>query len=289
MNRPETRPLLPQTTPMSQFSFAPPNMGVGDTKKSESELCAPLFAGADGAITDYVFVDEHNRHKRLKVMRACEGCRRRKIKCDAATTNSWPCAACVRLKLQCVPPTVNYNRTQMGSGSVSGHERVLDFADSSGDSGDESFMPMPRQMLQNVYQMQGHPEMMTTQAGYTSGMIAFSPSSYPDNVTSMPMSATAESFHSATSYQHHVGSTGSQHGEEAPSGHLSDVLGELKIDEKGMGKHYKGSLQSLADRRYSTLYLPAEKDAGRGTGLGRGRIQSPKRIDWPRYNGQDTA
>lgn len=53
---------------------------------------------------NYVFVDEHNRHKRLKVMRACEGCRRRKIKCDAATTNTWPCAACKRLKLPCVPP-----------------------------------------------------------------------------------------------------------------------------------------------------------------------------------------
>jgi hypothetical protein len=53
---------------------------------------------------NYVFVDEHNRHKRLKVMRACEGCRRRKIKCDAATTNTWPCSACVRLKLSCVRP-----------------------------------------------------------------------------------------------------------------------------------------------------------------------------------------
>ncbi|KAH7313527.1 hypothetical protein B0I35DRAFT_452010 [Stachybotrys elegans] len=53
---------------------------------------------------NYVFVDEHNRHKRLKVMRACEGCRRRKIKCDAATTNTWPCSACIRLKLHCVKP-----------------------------------------------------------------------------------------------------------------------------------------------------------------------------------------
>jgi hypothetical protein len=41
------------------------------------------------------------------VMRACEGCRRRKIKCDSATTNTWPCAACVRLKLTCIPPTLN--------------------------------------------------------------------------------------------------------------------------------------------------------------------------------------
>lgn len=43
-------------------------------------------------------------------MRACEGCRRRKIKCDSATTNSWPCAACTRLKLNCVPPTVSYEK-----------------------------------------------------------------------------------------------------------------------------------------------------------------------------------
>lgn len=43
-------------------------------------------------------------------MRACEGCRRRKIKCDAATTNAWPCAACTRLKLNCVPPTVSYEK-----------------------------------------------------------------------------------------------------------------------------------------------------------------------------------
>jgi hypothetical protein len=41
-------------------------------------------------------------------MRACEGCRRRKIKCDAATTNSWPCSACVRLKLTCLPPQLQY-------------------------------------------------------------------------------------------------------------------------------------------------------------------------------------
>src|SRR3954469_5159805 len=44
------------------------------------------------------------------VMRACEGCRRRKIKCDAATTNTWPCSACKRLKLTCVPPTVHYDK-----------------------------------------------------------------------------------------------------------------------------------------------------------------------------------
>ncbi|KAL2023263.1 hypothetical protein VTK56DRAFT_3386 [Thermocarpiscus australiensis] len=82
------RKLLPQTAQMGSFSFAPPayQQQPRETQKN------------------YVFVDEHNRHKRLKVMRACEGCRRRKIKCDAATTNTWPCSACIRLKLHCVRP-----------------------------------------------------------------------------------------------------------------------------------------------------------------------------------------
>lgn len=51
-------------------------------------------------------------------MRACEGCRRRKIKCDAATTNTWPCAACTRLKLTCVPPTVSYDKDSSTSPGI---------------------------------------------------------------------------------------------------------------------------------------------------------------------------
>ncbi|KAK2808336.1 hypothetical protein FQN49_008722, partial [Arthroderma sp. PD_2] len=71
---------------------------------------------------NYVFVDEHNRHKRLKVMRACNGCRKRKIKCDSATTNIWPCSACTRLKLVCIPPSIDQE------GEPSGHEQILDFS-----------------------------------------------------------------------------------------------------------------------------------------------------------------
>ena len=61
----------------------------------------------------YVFVDEYNRHKRLKVMRACDGCRKRKIRCDGALQNGpWPCGACIRLKLKCVPPTLDQDDDQ---------------------------------------------------------------------------------------------------------------------------------------------------------------------------------
>ncbi|KAK5992484.1 hypothetical protein PT974_05891 [Cladobotryum mycophilum] len=91
-NDPTVRRILPQDSQSAQnnqmgsFTFAPQQFPQRETQKN------------------YVFVDEHNRHKRLKVMRACEGCRRRKIKCDAATTNTWPCSACIRLKLHCVRP-----------------------------------------------------------------------------------------------------------------------------------------------------------------------------------------
>ncbi|KAF1949084.1 hypothetical protein CC80DRAFT_280963 [Byssothecium circinans] len=106
------RPLLPQTAQMQSFTFAPP-LAPRENQRN------------------YVFVDEHNRHKRLKVMRACEGCRRRKIKCDAATTNSWPCAACIRLKLNCVPPTVSYDKDYNPSNSTQTFEletKPLDYA-----------------------------------------------------------------------------------------------------------------------------------------------------------------
>ncbi len=69
-------------------------------------------------------------------MRACEGCRRRKIKCDAATTNTWPCSACIRLKLHCVPPTVNYDRDFPPNGQGFEPERV---EYESGGSGDDDY------------------------------------------------------------------------------------------------------------------------------------------------------
>ncbi|KAK3675729.1 hypothetical protein LTR78_004370 [Recurvomyces mirabilis] len=69
----------------------------------------------------YVFVDEYNRHKRLKVMRACDGCRKRKIKCDGALQNGpWPCGACTRLKLKCAPPTLDPDEDQDGLSATSG-------------------------------------------------------------------------------------------------------------------------------------------------------------------------
>ncbi|EFR01979.1 hypothetical protein MGYG_04981 [Nannizzia gypsea CBS 118893] len=55
-------------------------------------------------------------------MRACNGCRKRKIKCDSATTNIWPCSACTRLKLVCIPPSIDQDS------EPAAHEQILDFS-----------------------------------------------------------------------------------------------------------------------------------------------------------------
>ncbi|KAG7102877.1 hypothetical protein HYQ44_016965 [Verticillium longisporum] len=112
---------------MSSFSFAPQQYPQRETQKN------------------YVFVDEHNRHKRLKVMRACEGCRRRKIKCDAATTNTWPCSACIRLRLHCVRPNGQYDGTS-DSGAYDSSPTATDYADAG--QLQDSFRQMPMQQQQ---------------------------------------------------------------------------------------------------------------------------------------------
>ncbi|KAL8649566.1 MAG: hypothetical protein Q9210_004320 [Variospora velana] len=64
----DARHTLPQDFPMQSFAFAPPNLGVGDNKKSKRGNTYDITSrlGLCSHSLDYVFVDEHNRHKRLK-------------------------------------------------------------------------------------------------------------------------------------------------------------------------------------------------------------------------------
>ena len=217
-------------------------------------------------------MDEHNRHKRLKgmlinyllgttaytgvfiVMRACEGCRRRKIKCDAATTNTWPCAACVRLKLQCVPPSLNYDRVHGGGGSF---ESVLDFDHSSASGEDE----------QHGHQLDGPPyydfgdstdSLHNTQAMYSQSLPNFNGPATTDAslhqpdftygpATPMPMTLP-ESYRSHAAYQNikHKPRLPAQDntdwkGEQCSAADLSDVMGELNIKENGVGMYCRST------------------------------------------------
>ena len=184
------------------------------------------------------------------VMRACEGCRRRKIKCDAATSNQWPCAACVRLKLHCVPPTVNYERTHSNGGRLTGLESVLDF-DTSNGSGEEDYHPQTG--VQHYYDGVPNPQdMQPSHGSFNNGMGAFHTPPYSDRAPSMNDSfyddvpginlRPEQSFQEPPSYAQVNGAavpTGLNGSvwttEQFSAAELSDVLGELKINENGEG------------------------------------------------------
>lgn len=78
-NDPTARRLLPQTSQMGSFSFAPPayQQQPRETQKSAPSVKLLKKKKTHQSVVkvltrcaDYVFVDEHNRHKRLKGMRS---------------------------------------------------------------------------------------------------------------------------------------------------------------------------------------------------------------------------
>ncbi|KAI0126893.1 hypothetical protein BJ170DRAFT_724536 [Xylariales sp. AK1849] len=222
------RRLLPQNSHLGQFSYAPPAyQQPRETQKN------------------YVFVDEHNRHKRLKVMRACEGCRRRKIKCDAATTNTWPCSACIRLKLHCVRPNGQYD----GSADSQPYET---------SRSDYETGPIPddfRQMSHSQSMMGGQHKagLYGAQAPYADGHNVYQTVAYPPPQTTQhsmhyttmpPVGVMDHSYAPASVFptppMHHQQSAHSESSPEsftqdhyAQNSDLSDLLGFLKVDERG--------------------------------------------------------
>ncbi|KAI9828650.1 MAG: hypothetical protein M1832_001753 [Thelocarpon impressellum] len=237
---------------MQSFSFAQPNVGPRENQKN------------------YVFVDEHNRHKRLKVMRACEGCRRRKIKCDAATTNTWPCSACIRLKLHCVPPTVNYDRELAPGeqGYEPGKGGDFDTSDGSGEEDYNQHLSLQHQLVDERHSSQGHaahiPYAESVGVYQTTAPYMMASDSNPRS-----MSIPYTGFHDPsvvvpdTSYHHHdaIFSTPphqpihqTAHASKTPeswhSGQYSptliETLGELKIDENGVAPYISQQKKNLA-------------------------------------------
>ncbi|PUU82536.1 hypothetical protein B9Z19DRAFT_1099110 [Tuber borchii] len=217
------------------------------------------LGGARENHRNYVFVDEHNRHKRLKVMRACEGCRRRKIKCDAATTNTWPCSACVRLKLHCVPPMVQYDRDFAPSQPLE-QDGNGEFDNSSG-SGEEEMISghlvarkQGRNTL-NYHPRDGHgayrnispPEQHHSTSHGAPPAIAFSGIHSGDDIEP-PLSG----MHFPTPvYQTQAvmrpqeqwpGDT-----EYVSTAHVSGVLGQLKIDDSGVANYISAQGRRLAE------------------------------------------
>lgn len=180
-------------------------------------------------------------------MRACEGCRRRKIKCDAATTNTWPCGACVRLKQNCVPPTFNYDQNQVVNSNMSGFEKVLDFDNSSGD---EEYNP--HQSAAQAFEPDGSIGHQQSRSGpFSDGLGVFQTPPYSerdpshhelsyDDITGVPLHLAGH-FRDQASFESPLGPTltasesSSVWNEQYSAAGLSSLLGELKIDESGVG------------------------------------------------------
>lgn len=192
-------------------------------------------------------------------MRACEGCRRRKIKCDAATTNSWPCAACIRLKLNCVPPTVSYDKDyNSGTQTFELEPKPLEYAPPVEAHPQHQFQrhsisgPMPHGLQPHMTSAMQPPQ----QAGYVDNMRMYqnAPPPYidqqpqdlgqysavpqgqvmPQNMGYAPQQVYDESPASAPPVSLSPPETESSWRNDSIS-NLSDVMGELKIDHTAVG------------------------------------------------------
>ncbi|KAJ5286894.1 hypothetical protein N7478_002580 [Penicillium angulare] len=210
---------------MQGYSFAPPSGPPREGQKN------------------YVFVDEHNRHKRLKVMRACNGCRKRKIKCDAATTNTWPCSACTRLKLVCVPPTIGQDGEFGPEGSM---DPIETGSNSVPEASHHSFPVSPTYRegtqasvgsLPSYDGMGMYPQFVHTPQSQ-SGMY--------NDMRPSPMVIPPQSYQQSPIYpDHQTSSLGTVNRgtyvdqESSTADNLSEVLGELKIDESGIAPYIR--------------------------------------------------
>lgn len=180
-------------------------------------------------------------------MRACEGCRRRKIKCDAATTNAWPCAACIRLKLNCVPPTVSYDKDFNGSQTFELEPKPLEYATDVPPQHDYQRHPvlqhgLPHQMAPSLpsptpgmyqsspyvdhqsqeavhYQAMSQPQVVQQDLNYASQQAYVQPSAPPPAMTMTMTPPESE-----------------PHWRNDSVSNLSDALGELKIDHTAVGE-----------------------------------------------------
>jgi hypothetical protein len=172
-------------------------------------------------------------------MRACNGCRKRKIKCDAATTNTWPCSACTRLKLVCVPPTVGQDGDFLPDGQS---EPTLETGGpSSAPEGSHTFPVAP------IFKDNSQPTVNTISSYDQMSMYSqfVPPQAQPAIYNDLQSPQMAMSHQTYQQPQMFPGpqtpSMGSSDrnvyvdNDQSTAENLSDVLGELKIDESGIG------------------------------------------------------
>ena len=189
---------------------------------------------------------------RHTVMRACEGCRRRKIKCDAATTNTWPCSACTRLKLHCNPPVGGTDQDYDDSDSQDQPKISLSTEPSHQAMAQFGHYPTSQPQAVPTYQHSlklepaGNP---SQQYGvYQNDALAYNAGHFRPNYQQMTPTSLPSAVSSGSDSQPYYpsqtlvkvrsgGSEASASGSTYTTAeNLSDTLGQLKIGEMGVGE-----------------------------------------------------
>ncbi len=218
----------------------------------------------------------------IPVMRACEGCRRRKIKCDAATTNTWPCAACIRLKLHCVRP----NGFDSADSQVYDPQQSQFEAPHVPDNFREQLALQDQQLLGHAPKpgpiYPPHTSYQNTPGLYHAQYVDSQP--VPHNLQYAPVhhqsagvvdqqQYAAQTAAFPTPPLHHAPNPGSPaetfHSEYAQQD-LADLLGSLKVDEAGTAPYLNSKMQSTRDEEpavedgdeYKTLLPPLTAGPG---------------------------
>lgn len=160
----------------------------------------------------------------------------------------------MRLKQHCIPPTLNYDRVHGGGSSISGLERVLDFDNSDG-SGDDEYNNLAGGP--QILEMQNPQEHMhVSQGAYSAALPPFQTPPYSEKAFSqheyayedvpslpLPLHIPDHSYSDHTSFDPpnsaplHSSNGASWNSDPYSTAELSDVLGELKINENGVGMY----------------------------------------------------
>jgi hypothetical protein len=181
-------------------------------------------------------------------MRACEGCRRRKIKCDAATTNTWPCSACIKLKLHCVRPNgfdsgtseTTATTATATTNSPTHDQSAQQYFAAAGQDGYSHAAVLNSAAKGSIYQQPGFTQSETNLYPYGElGAVQHNmhyttvppPVAIDDTYATSDVYSTPGLRHDS----HSAGSPSAFSTADSQAADLSNLLGSLKVNEAGTG------------------------------------------------------
>ena len=186
-------------------------------------------------------------------MRACAACRRRKIKCDAATTNTWPCAPCVKQQLECVPP----DKDGQDAGSEEPKPASYPTYPSNIPNTSPQSIPSYSQQIQVPTSYGYGSSVASATSEYFNSSISGSdvhPHSFGHDNSLTPITPqdfSQQGFQPPSHQKSPTSVSGVTQKSDTPEGELANVLQDLKIDQGGVGmfEGFPGKRPKMANRR----------------------------------------